>query len=319
MGTRPAAIFLMGPTASGKTDLAVTLARSLPVDLISVDSALVYRGMDIGTAKPEPALLEEIPHGLVDILDPAESYSAARFRQDALALMEKSRAAGRVPLLVGGTMLYFHALEHGLAELPPADPGVRAALRQRLEQEGAAALHAALVRKDPVAAARIHPNDPQRLLRALEVLEQTGRPMSELQASRRGPALDWRLLKLVRAPEQRSLLHQRIEKRFHRMLALGFEEEVACLLARPDLHPGLPSLRAVGYRQMAAYLQGEYDREEMIGRGIAATRQLAKRQFTWLRREREAAWLVDGPRVEEQALSLVEAFLEEEAPEEQSP
>ena len=310
MTGRPAAIFLMGPTASGKTELAVALARRLPVDLISVDSALVYRGMDIGTAKPDPALLEEIPHGLVDILDPAESYSAARFRQDALALMEKSRAAGRIPLLVGGTMLYYHALEHGLSELPPADPEVREALRKRLEQEGAAALHEELARKDPAAAGRIHPNDPQRLLRALEVLEQTGRPMSELQAARRGEALDWRLLKLVRAPEARNLLHRRIEERFHRMLTLGFEEEVARLLARPDLHPGLPSLRAVGYRQMVAYLRGEYGWEEMVGRGIAATRQLAKRQFTWLRREHDAIWLADGPRVEERALSLVEGFFE---------
>jgi tRNA dimethylallyltransferase len=307
----PSAIFVMGPTASGKTDLAVALARELPVDVISVDSALVYRGMDIGTAKPEPELLTEVPHALVDILDPEESYSAARFREDALARMEASRAAGRVPLLVGGTMLYYHALQHGLSDLPSADPELRARLQARLAEEGSAALHAELARLDPVAAARIHPNDPQRLLRALEVIERSGRPLSELQAGCRGEALRWRVLKLVRAPQDRQVLHERIARRFHRMLELGFEEEVAHLLARPGIHPELPSMRAVGYRQMAAYLLGNCTREEMVERGIVATRQLAKRQFTWLRREEEATWLEDGKRVVEKALRLAADFLKD--------
>ena len=305
----PPAILLMGPTASGKTDLAVALARRLPVDLISVDSALVYRGMDIGTAKPPPELLAAVPHALVDILDPEESYSAARFRTDALEAMARSRAAGRVPLLVGGTMLYFHALRHGLAELPSADPGVRARLQQAWEEEGGAVLHRRLARLDPEAAARIHPNDPQRLLRALEVIELSGEPLSRLQARQRQDALPWRLLVLVRAPASRAVLHERIARRFHRMLAAGFEEEVAGLLARPGVHPGLPSMRAVGYRQVAEYLLGGCDRETMIERGIVATRQLAKRQFTWLRREREAHWLDDESDVVGRAMRLVEDFL----------
>jgi len=307
----PSAIFVMGPTASGKTDLAVALARELPVDVISVDSALVYRGMDIGTAKPEPELLAEVPHALVDILDPEESYSAARFREDALARMEVSRAAGRVPLLVGGTMLYYHALQHGLSDLPSADPELRARLQARLAEEGGVALHRELARLDPVAAARIHPNDPQRLLRALEVIERSGRPLSELQAGCRGEALRWRVLKLVRVPQERRVLHERIARRFHRMLELGFEEEVTRLLARPGIHPELPSMRAVGYRQMAAYLLGNCTREEMVEGGIVATRQLAKRQFTWLRREEKATWLEDGERVVEKALRLAADFLED--------
>lgn len=307
-GERPSAIFVMGPTASGKTELAVALARELPVDVISVDSALVYRGMDIGTAKPEPSLLAEVPHGLVDILDPTRSYSAARFREDALSLMEESRRAGRVPLLVGGTMLYYHALQHGLSQLPASDPGLRAGLQRQLEELGSQQLHRRLAGLDPLAAGRIHPNDPQRLLRALEVIEQTGVPFSKLQAQGRGEPLQWQLLKLVRAPRERSVLHRRIEARFHRMLEAGFQEEVETLLARPDIHPDLPSMRAVGYRQMAAYLRGEYDRQTMVERGIIATRQLAKRQFTWLRRERQATWLDEDSAVEV-ALELAEKFI----------
>jgi len=290
----PPAVFLMGPTASGKTDLAVALARELPVDVISVDSAQVYRGMDIGTAKPQPELLVEVPHALVDILDPAQSYSAARFRADALALMRASSSAGRVPLLVGGTMLYFHALRHGLSDLPAADPVVRGRLRNELEELGSQALHQRLVKVDPVAARRIHPNDPQRLLRALEVIEQTGQPLSRLQARDRGSELPWRLLKLVRVPADRPVLHRRIEQRFRQMLEQGFEHEVEKLLERPDIHPDLPSMRSVGYRQMVAYLQGKCSREEMVERGIIATRHLAKRQFTWLRRETEAVWRMTG-------------------------
>ena len=303
------AIFVMGPTASGKTDLAVALARELPVDVISVDSALVYRGMDIGTAKPEPELLTEVPHALVDILEPVQSYSAARFREDALALMEASRKAGRVPLLVGGTMLYYHALQHGLSDLPASDPQLREQLHRQLQELGSQGLHRRLVRLDPLAASRIHPNDPQRLLRALEVIEQTGKPFSRLQVEHRGSALPWRILKLVRAPQERSVLHRRIEQRFHGMLAAGFEEEVERLLARPGIHPDLPSMRAVGYRQMVEYLCGKCERETMVERGIVATRQLAKRQFTWLRKEAGAHWLGDGPRVAKQALQLAEKFI----------
>jgi len=308
---RPRAILLMGPTASGKTDLAVALARRLPVDLISVDSALVYRGMDIGTAKPSPELRAEIPHGLVDILDPETRYSAARFRRDALALMEESRARGRVPLLVGGTMLYFHALEHGLSELPSADEALRRRLQSAYRERGGAALHRELAAKDPVAAERIHPNDPQRLLRALEVIELTGRPLSSLQ--RGGEPLEWELLKLVLAPADRTVLHRRIALRFRDMLNEGLEAEVAALLARPGVHPDLPSMRAVGYRQVAAHLLGRCSREEMIERAVAATRQLAKRQFTWLRREREAVWLDEG-RAVEQALALAETFVAKARP-----
>jgi tRNA dimethylallyltransferase len=281
----------MGPTAAGKTDLAVALAEELPVDLISVDSALVYRGMDIGTAKPEPELLMRIPHALVDILEPEDAYSAARFREDALQEMEKITEKGRIPLLVGGTMLYFRALEHGLSELPPSDAGVRGRLQRRLQEEGSAGLHAELAQRDPVAAGRIHANDPQRILRALEVMEIAGQPFSLLQKQNRGTRLPYRAIKLIRSPRERGVLHTRIRRRFQRMLELGFEEEVRELMTRPGFSPELPSMRAVGYRQMIDYLQGRLKREEMCERGIIATRQLAKRQFTWLRRELDAKWL----------------------------
>ncbi|WP_456374198.1 tRNA (adenosine(37)-N6)-dimethylallyltransferase MiaA [Thiolapillus sp.] len=300
--TLPATIFLMGPTAAGKTDLAIELAAKLPVDLVSVDSALVYRGMDIGTAKPEPELLARVPHALVDICDPEDTYSAARFCEDALREMKKITEKGRIPLLVGGTMLYFRALEHGLSELPPANARIRKQLQQRLHEEGSAKLHAELARRDPVAAGRIHVNDPQRILRALEVMEITGRPLSLLQKQNQGARLPYRLIKLIRAPRDRALLHARIEQRFQRMLAQGFEDEVRQLLARPGFSPELPSMRAVGYRQMIDYLQGRLTREEMQERGIIATRQLAKRQFTWLRRELDAKWLC-----EEEADLLVQA------------
>ena len=288
---RPLAICLMGPTAAGKTDLAVALHDAVPCELISVDSALVYRGMDIGTAKPSPELLARVPHRLVDILDPAEAYSAGRFRDDALAAMDEIASAGRVPLLVGGTMLYFRALERGLADLPTADPALRAELAAEGERLGWPAMHRRLAEVDPGSAAAIHPNDPQRIQRALEVQRLTGRPLSDLQRAARESVPPWRLLKLVVAPESRAWLHERIARRFGSMLDEGFLDEVARLRSRGDLHLGCPSMRAVGYRQAWQHLDGEFDREVMVARAVAATRQLAKRQFTWLRRETHATWL----------------------------
>ncbi len=287
---RPLAICLMGPTAAGKTDLAVALHDALPCGVISVDSALVYRGMDIGTAKPSPELLARVPHRLVDILDPAEAYSAGRFREDASAAMAEIAADGRIPLLVGGTMLYFRALERGLADLPTADPELRAELAAEGERRGWPAMHRRLAEVDPEAAAAIHPNDPQRIQRALEVHRLAGRPLSDLQRAARALTPPWRLLKLVVAPEERAWLHARIAQRFIAMLEEGFLDEVAALRARGDLHLGCPSMRAVGYRQAWQHLDGEFDRETLVARAVAATRQLAKRQFTWLRRETRANW-----------------------------
>lgn len=289
MSQRPPAILLMGPTASGKTDLAVELVERLPCDIVSVDSAMVYRGMDIGTAKPDAAVLTRAPHRLIDILDPAESYSAARFRVDALREMAAITAAGRIPLLVGGTGLYFRALRRGLSDLPAADPVVRARLEAEAATWGWEALHQRLQRVDPRAAARIHPNDPQRLQRALEVYELTGRPLSELQQGG-SDALPYRVLALVLASE-RELLHRRIQERFHRMLEQGLIGEVEGLFRRGDLGPDKPSIRCVGYRQVWSYLAGEVDYPTMVRQGITATRQLAKRQFTWLRSEPDAHWL----------------------------
>ncbi len=287
---RPPVIFLMGPTAAGKTDLAVALARRLPVDIISVDSALVYRGMDIGTAKPDPHLLAQVPHRLVDILDPAQAYSAAEFRADALREIEAIHAAGRVPLLVGGTMLYFRALERGLAELPEADPAVRARLEAEAAVLGWPALHARLAQVDPEAAKRIHPTDPQRISRALEVYELTGQPLSRLQAQAVSEPLPYAVAKWIVAPKDRAWLHERIAVRFRHMLDQGFVAEVEGLRARPDLSLDKPSMRAVGYRQIWEYLDGRYDYENMVTRGIIATRQFAKRQLTWLRAEQGADW-----------------------------
>ncbi len=287
---RPLAIFLMGPTASGKTDLAVELVRRLPVEIISVDSAMVYREMDIGTAKPEPEVLAEAPHRLIDILDPAEAYSAARFREDALRHMAEITAAGRIPLLVGGTMLYFRALEQGLAALPEADPELRARLEAEAAEQGWQVLHDRLAEVDPVSAARIHPNDPQRLQRALEVYELSGKPLSELWQRQQDEGLPYRPIKLAVAPDDRAELHERIALRFRLMLEQGLIEEVEALYRRGDLHPDLPSIRCVGYRQVWQYLAGELNREEMSEKGIIATRQLAKRQFTWLRSEENLRW-----------------------------
>jgi tRNA dimethylallyltransferase len=275
----------MGPTASGKTGVAVELVRRLPLDIISVDSALVYRGMDIGTAKPGPDILATAPHRLIDIRDPAETYSAAEFRADALAAMAEITAMGRVPLLVGGTFLYFRALEQGLSEMPAADAEIRARLDAEARRDGLECLHARLARVDPAAAARIHVTDPQRILRALEVYEQTGEPMSAFHARGRNAALPYRLLKLALLPEDRDVLHARIATRFNDMLAAGLLEEVRRLYQRGDLAPGLPAMRAVGYRQVWAHLAGEPGYENFPERAIVATRQYARRQLTWLRGE----------------------------------
>lgn len=301
---RPPVVFVMGPTASGKTELAIALRRRLPLELVSVDSAMIYRGMDIGTAKPGSDELAEAPHRLIDIRDPAERYSAAEFREDALREMAQITAAGRVPLLVGGTMLYFRALQYGLSDLPRADPATRQRLQRRLRDDGLAALHARLATVDPAAAARIHRNDPQRILRALEVWEVTGRPLTELQGAA-GEMMPYRALKLVRAPSTRAELHARIDARFLHMLEQGLVDEVEGLVARGDLDPDLPSMRSVGYRQVWAWLRGAYGRDEMIARGQAATRQLAKRQMTWLRSEQGCTWLDDGPDVVDQAHRLL--------------
>ncbi len=286
-------LFLMGPTASGKTALAVELVRRLPFEIISVDSAQVYREMDIGTAKPDVETRRIAPHRLVDIRDPAEAYSAGQFRADALREIAAIQAAGHIPLLVGGTMLYFRALERGLAELPTADPALRARLAAERAEQGGAALHARLARLDPAAAARIHPADSQRIQRALEVYELTGRPLTELCAVSRNESLPFRIVKWIVAPANRQVLHERIKQRFQLMLAQGFVAEVECLRRRGDLNPDAPSMRAVGYRQVWAYLDGRLDETAMVERGIIATRQYAKRQLTWLRAEAGAVWL-DG-------------------------
>ena len=293
MSALPPAVFLMGPTASGKTDLAAALVERGPFDIVSVDSALVYRGMDIGTAKPDAALLARAPHRLIDILDPASSYSAAEFRADALREMHDITAAGRVPLLVGGTMLYFRALLDGLADLPAADPGVRTDIEALAARDGWPAVHAELARVDPETAARLHPTDPQRLQRALEVFRLTGVPLSEWhrrQQAEGSSVFPWQVTSLALMPE-RALLHERIARRFRLMLDQGLIAEVEGLRARGDLNLSLPSMRAVGYRQVWEYLDGIMDLAQMTERGIIATRQLAKRQTTWLRSWKEAVFL----------------------------
>ena len=277
----------MGPTASGKTELAVKLVQELPCDIISVDSALVYRGMDIGTAKPDAKILATAPHRLIDICDPSEIYSVSQFRDAALKEINEIQSRGRVPLLVGGTMLYYRALEYGLSPLPSADPDVRARLEAEAKDLGWQILHDRLAEIDPEAAARIHVNDPQRIQRALEVFELTGEPLSVWFGRETDNELPCRIVKVVLAPEDRAALHQRIERRFHAMLDQGFVNEVEGLYQRGDLHADLPSMRAVGYRQVWNYLDGEYDYAMMVEKGIIATRQLAKRQFTWLRGEQE--------------------------------
>ena len=287
--TRPRAIFLMGPTATGKTALACALADHFPVELVSVDSALVYCGLDIGAAKPDAHTLRNYPHALIDIRDPAEPYSAAQFRDDALTAMQAITARGHVPLLVGGTGLYFRALEQGLSEMPSADAEVRERLRAEAERAGWPALHARLAQHDPETAARIRPNDAQRIQRALEVITLTGETPTALHAATRdAQQFPYRVLKLALIPANRDALRERIAARFDAMLAAGFLEEVKRLRARGDLHADLPALRAVGYRQAWEYLGGTGSKDEFRQRAIDATRQLAKRQTTWLRGELDA-------------------------------
>ncbi|HSJ79889.1 MAG TPA: tRNA (adenosine(37)-N6)-dimethylallyltransferase MiaA [Thiobacillus sp.] len=305
----PPAIFLMGPTASGKTALAVSLVERFPLEIISVDSALVYRGMDIGTAKPDVATLARAPHHLLDIRDPTDAYSAAAFCDDARRLMADIIARGRVPLLVGGTMLYFRALLRGLDDLPRAD----AALRKKLEAEAAArgwpALHADLAKVDPVTAARLAPNDSQRIGRALEIFQLAGTPMSAL-LDRAQPELPYRVLQLALIPSDRAVLHQRIAARFDAMLAEGLLDEVETLRRAYALTPDLPAMRAVGYRQAWAYLDGDIDMKALREQGIAATRQLAKRQLTWLRSWPDAVVLDSlAEDVDAQATTLVARHL----------
>ena len=277
------AIFLMGPTAAGKTELALALHERFPVDVISVDSSQVYRGMDVGTAKPTPEERARVPHRLVDIRDPAQAYSAAEFRSDALREMGAIARAGRIPLLVGGTMLYFHTLEHGLSPLPSANPAVRQELVREAARLGWPALHGRLRAADPQAAERVHPHDAQRIQRALEIIELTGRPPSYWYTHRQHAPLPYELIRIGIYP-QRNVLHERIAERFQRMLAAGLIAEVECLRRRRDLGPELPSMRTVGYRQVWQYLTGQLSYNEMSERGVIATRQLAKRQLTWLRR-----------------------------------
>jgi tRNA dimethylallyltransferase len=278
----PIAYALLGPTASGKSTLAMELAARFPLEIVSVDSAQVYIGMDIGTAKPSAAERAQVRHHLVDLIDPTERYSAGRFRADCVGAIMEILGRGRIPLLVGGTMLYYKALAQGIDALPQADPGLRASIDARAARHGWPALHAELARVDPTTAARLSPNDAQRIQRALEVWQLAGRPMSALYASAK-PDLPFRLKAYALAPESRGELHRRIAERFDRMLAAGLVEEVADLRRRHALHSGLPSMRCVGYRQAWGYLEGEFGQDELRAKSIAATRQLAKRQLTWLR------------------------------------
>ena len=287
---QPMVLFIMGPTASGKTELAIQLARRYPFEIISVDSVMVYRGMDIGTAKPDASTLRKVPHRLIDIRDPAEVYSAADFRKHALAEISNIFSLGRIPLLVGGTMLYFRALQHGLSGLPTANSEVRSRLEEERRVYGLEALYRRLQFLDPSTAARIHPKDPQRIQRALEIIELSGRSVTELYAEQKDEIFPFRVFKLI-VSSDRPLLHERIKKRFDAMLKQGFVQEVEVLYKRPDLGLDKPSIRAVGYRQIWEYLDGLTDHAEMIEKSVVATRQFAKRQFTWLRSETDGIWL----------------------------
>ncbi|NMH65314.1 tRNA (adenosine(37)-N6)-dimethylallyltransferase MiaA [Shewanella salipaludis] len=291
--TQPRVLFLMGPTASGKTALAIEMAQQHNCELVSVDSALIYRGMDVGTAKPTQAELALGPHRLIDIRDPSESYSAADFRRDALSEIEQIVQAGKTPLLVGGTMMYFKALLEGLSPLPSANEQIRAEIQAEADSLGWQALHDILRNIDPVSATRIHPNDPQRLARALEVYRISGKTLTELTQTK-SAALPYEVVQFAIAPSERKVLHELIAKRFEIMLSQGFVEEVERLRARGDLHLDLPSMRCVGYRQCWQYLDGEYDYNTMVEKAVASTRQLAKRQLTWLRGWPALEWLESG-------------------------
>ncbi|HTH76029.1 MAG TPA: tRNA (adenosine(37)-N6)-dimethylallyltransferase MiaA [Trinickia sp.] len=304
---------LLGPTASGKTAAALAFAAKHPTEIVSVDSALVYRGMDVGTAKPTPEERARVPHRLIDIRDPGEAYSAADFRADALHAIDEIRARGRVPLLVGGTMLYYKALAQGLNDLPAADPAVRATLEIDAAREGWPALHARLANVDPVTAARLAPNDAQRIQRALEVFILTGQPMSSLlSASERPDESAYRFVPIALEPSDRAVLHARIAQRFDAMLEAGFVDEVRRLRARGDLDPSLPSMRCVGYRQAWEYLDGAIDLATMRDKGIFATRQLCKRQLTWLRAMPERI-VIDccAPHATEDTVRAIEAVVGE--------
>ena len=300
----------MGPTASGKTALAADWAERLGTEVVSVDSALVYRGMDIGTAKPDAALLARAPHRLIDIRDPHEAYSAAEFAVDAAREMEDLHAEGRIPLLAGGTGLYFRALLEGLSAMPSADPEVRGEIAAQAREAGWAAMHARLAQVDPVAAARIHPNDPQRISRALEVWRITGRPISQWQDEKALAPSRFRVLRLALAPSDRAVLHRRIAARFDQMLEQGLLDEVRRLREDPRLHPDLPSMRAVGYRQAWTHLEGGLDAAGFRDAAIAATRQLAKRQLTWLRGQVDVTW-VDPVASRGEADALIERFIQQ--------
>ena len=291
----PITIFIMGATATGKTDLALAIYDELPAELISVDSALVYRGMDIGTAKPDTQTLVKAPHHLIDIIDPAEVYSAGQFRDDALRLMQQSVANQLTPLLVGGTMLYFNALQKGLAKMPDVADSVKQAIEQEARTKGMLAMHERLKSVDPVSAKRIHPNDPQRIKRALELYDYTGKTLTEFwreqECNQPGNGFPYSRIKIALMPDDRAQLRKSIRLRFDNMLQQGFIEEVETLLNRAELDADMPSIRAVGYRQVWAYLTGEYDYDEMREKAIIATAQLAKRQMTWLRKETECNFI----------------------------
>jgi tRNA dimethylallyltransferase len=303
------AVLLMGPTASGKTDIAIQLCERFPCDAISVDSALVYRGMDIGTAKPDAETLCRAPHQLIDIRDPEESYSAGDFVRDARAAIDNSFASGRIPLLVGGTMMYFRALTEGIAELPAANSDIRMQIDREADDKGWPAMHAELEKVDPVLAAKLNPNDSQRIQRALEVFRISGKPLSEWQrdaVAQGGNTGDIEFLKIALKIEPRELLHARIEQRLDKMIASGFEEEMLTLRARSNLLKDSSAMRSVGYRQFWKYLDGDYSREEARDRALYATRQLAKRQLTWLRSE-NALFSVDP--LEARAIDTISAYL----------
>ena len=300
------AVLLMGPTASGKTDFAISLCKRFPCDIISVDSALVYRGMDIGTAKPDAEILRRTPHQLIDIRDPEESYSAGDFVRDARAAIQASTAKGRIPLLAGGTMMYFRALTEGIADLPAADTVLREKIDAEAEKSGWPALHAELLKVDPVIAARLSPNDSQRIQRALEVFRQSGKPLSEWQQEAVAVTQDIEYVKIALQIEPRSVLHARIEERLDRMIASGFEDEMRALVARPGLKRDSTSMRSVGYRQFWAYLDGELSKSEARDRTLFATRQLAKRQLTWLRSEKD---VFSANPLEADAVDTISAYL----------